>query len=220
MTDKIHVVKYSELLHDVSLCNESYSRHVLAKDVFVRFERLQVVLCLPLEAVTPVARTSTFDNIDSAAQNSFSKQVESTTRSSSIRTAKMAILSSPLDYISSTPIVTRVLTASTLFASLLYFFLRWHGEKAYSLPYLTLVPGSSIFYPWTFFTAGLVETNIIQVRSIDCILITRLIVLEAFLHAFICTSLFSIFGAIMGNGRNNQVYCDSDHDSKYHHMRR
>ncbi|THH11605.1 hypothetical protein EW145_g529 [Phellinidium pouzarii] len=71
----------------------------------------------------------------------------------------MAILSSPLQLISSTPVTTRSFTAATLGFSLLYYLLRWHDSKPYSTPYLTLIPGESIFYPWTLVTAGLVEVT-------------------------------------------------------------
>ncbi|KAI5116331.1 hypothetical protein M0805_003544 [Coniferiporia weirii] len=74
----------------------------------------------------------------------------------------MAILSSPLQLISSTPLTTRLFTATTVAFSLLYYLLRWHDSKPYSTPYLTLVPGESILYPWTLVTAGLVEVTVIE----------------------------------------------------------
>ncbi|KZT30828.1 eukaryotic integral membrane protein [Neolentinus lepideus HHB14362 ss-1] len=74
----------------------------------------------------------------------------------------MALLSSPLQYITSTPPVTRAFTAATVLCSGLYFWLSWRNNDAYSAPYLTLIPGASIFYPWTFLTAGLVETSVIE----------------------------------------------------------
>ncbi|KAL0951536.1 hypothetical protein HGRIS_008220 [Hohenbuehelia grisea] len=72
----------------------------------------------------------------------------------------MAILTSPLQVLTSTPPVTRGWTAATIVASALYAWLRWNGTV--SEPYLTLVPGSSIFYPWTFLTSALVETSIFE----------------------------------------------------------
>ncbi|TFK56659.1 eukaryotic integral membrane protein [Heliocybe sulcata] len=78
----------------------------------------------------------------------------------------MAVLSSPLQYITSTPPVTRAFTAATVVCSSLYFWLSWRNDNAYSAPYLTLIPGASIFYPWTFLTAGLVETSVIEASSI------------------------------------------------------
>ncbi|KAL5535843.1 hypothetical protein ACEPAF_3937 [Sanghuangporus sanghuang] len=74
----------------------------------------------------------------------------------------MAILSSPLQLISSTPLTTRCYTGATIAFSLLYQLIRWNDWPPYSTPYLTLIPGSSLFYPWTFFTAGLVEVTILE----------------------------------------------------------
>ncbi|GBE77731.1 hypothetical protein SCP_0106130 [Sparassis crispa] len=74
----------------------------------------------------------------------------------------MAILSSaPLHFISSVPPVTRAFTAATVAFSLLYYSLRWTSDSS-STAYLVLVPGSSIFFPWTFFTSAFVETTVIE----------------------------------------------------------
>ncbi|KAF5368618.1 hypothetical protein D9758_002269 [Tetrapyrgos nigripes] len=67
----------------------------------------------------------------------------------------MAILQSPLTFIASIPPVTRYYTLSTVVLSGVYGWLSWNGT--YTTPYLTLVPGSSLFYPWTFVTSALVE---------------------------------------------------------------
>jgi len=72
------------------------------------------------------------------------------------------ILSSPLQYIVSTPIVTRGFVAATILSTLVYYWIEWQTGDPFSVSYLILVPGSSIFYPWTFFTAGLVETSLIE----------------------------------------------------------
>lgn len=82
----------------------------------------------------------------------------------------MAVLSSPLQYITSTPPVTRAWTAATVFCSGLYFWLAWRNNDDYTAPWLTLIPGSSLFYPWTLVTAGLVETSVIE------LLVTLLVV--------------------------------------------
>ncbi|KAI0785034.1 DUF1751-domain-containing protein [Abortiporus biennis] len=75
----------------------------------------------------------------------------------------MAILSSaPLQFIASIPPVTRAWTAATVVFSLIYYTLWWSAGRDLQVPYLVLVPGSSIFYPWTFFTSALVETSIIE----------------------------------------------------------
>ncbi|KAA1467990.1 DUF1751-domain-containing protein [Dentipellis sp. KUC8613] len=71
----------------------------------------------------------------------------------------MAILSSPLLVVASVPPVTRYFTAATVVFSLLYFWLTW-TTSPFAAPYLTLIPGGSLFYPWTFFTSVFVETTI------------------------------------------------------------
>jgi len=72
----------------------------------------------------------------------------------------MAVLPSPLLFIASIPPVTRGFTAATIVSSLFYAWLRWNGTV--DAPYLTVVPGSSLFYPWTFVTSVLVETSIFE----------------------------------------------------------
>ena len=76
----------------------------------------------------------------------------------------MAVLSlAPLQLVSSIPPATRAITAATVLFSLLYYFLRWSSDEAFSAPYLVLVPGSCLFYPWTFLTSAFVESTIIEV---------------------------------------------------------
>ncbi|KAJ6503352.1 eukaryotic integral membrane protein [Mycena vitilis] len=72
----------------------------------------------------------------------------------------MAVLPSPLLFLASIPPVTRGFTTATIVASLFYAWLRWNGTT--DTPYLTVVPGSSLFYPWTFVTSVLVETSIFE----------------------------------------------------------
>ncbi|KAJ7808223.1 hypothetical protein B0H14DRAFT_2870581 [Mycena olivaceomarginata] len=74
----------------------------------------------------------------------------------------MAVLPSPLLFLASIPPVTRGFTAATVVLSLLYAWLVWTGATV-NAPYLTVVPGSSLFYPWTFVTSVLVETSIFEV---------------------------------------------------------
>jgi hypothetical protein len=64
--------------------------------------------------------------------------------------------------IASIPPVTRAFTAATITSTLVYAWLRWQYGLSYN-PYLTLSPGSSVFYPWTFVTSGLMEINLIEV---------------------------------------------------------
>ncbi len=78
----------------------------------------------------------------------------------------MAILSSaPLQFVASIPLATRVITAATIVLSLAYYFLRWSGTQVTALPWLVLLPGSSIFYPWTFLTSAFVESTVLEVRA-------------------------------------------------------
>lgn len=79
----------------------------------------------------------------------------------------MAILTSPISFITSIPPVTRAFTVATVLGSAFYAWLEWNGILA--APYLVVVPGSSLFYPWTLVTSALVETTIIEV----CILLFR-----------------------------------------------
>ncbi|KAF8560032.1 DUF1751-domain-containing protein [Imleria badia] len=73
----------------------------------------------------------------------------------------MAILSTPLQYLTSIPPVTRGFVAATIAATSLYLWIQWSTGTVY-IPWLTLVPGSSLFYPWTFATSALVEVTIIE----------------------------------------------------------
>lgn len=77
----------------------------------------------------------------------------------------MTILSSPIQYVASTPPVTRAFAAVTVVLSLLYHWISWSSSDPYVAPYLILVPGTSILYPWSLLTAGLVETSLIEVRD-------------------------------------------------------
>ena len=75
--------------------------------------------------------------------------------------SSMAILSLSAA-ISSIPPTTRGFIVLTVVFTLLYNWLRWQFALDYN-PYLTLVPGSCLFHPWTLLTAGFVETSIIGV---------------------------------------------------------
>ena len=74
----------------------------------------------------------------------------------------MAVFS-PIQLIASVPPLTRFFTVATASLSLFYLYLQWKSDATYPLPYLTLVPGTSLFYPWTFFTSVFVETTIYEV---------------------------------------------------------
>ena len=72
----------------------------------------------------------------------------------------MAILSTPLQILESIPTTTKWFTAATVVSSLGYLIF----ISPQSAPYLYMVPGNSLFYPWTFATAGLIEPSYIGVR--------------------------------------------------------
>lgn len=75
-----------------------------------------------------------------------------------------ALLSSPLQIIKSTPATTREFVAGVVVLSVVNGYLRYHSEPPNSfIPYLTVVPGQSFLFPWTFFTAGFVEQNFLEV---------------------------------------------------------
>ncbi|CAA7265917.1 unnamed protein product [Cyclocybe aegerita] len=74
----------------------------------------------------------------------------------------MAVLSSPLVLIQSVPPVTRAYTVATVVSSALYGWLCWKGSRTEAAQYMTLVPGSALFSPWTLFTSSLVETTIFE----------------------------------------------------------
>jgi len=75
----------------------------------------------------------------------------------------MAILSSPLQYILSTPPATRTFTSLLVLISGVYYWLQWRQPDDRSIPYLTLVPGVSWIYPWTLLTSSFVEKSVIEV---------------------------------------------------------
>jgi len=73
----------------------------------------------------------------------------------------MAVFS-PVQLIASIPPATRLLTTATVFLSLSFLYLQWKNETSYPLQYLAVVPASSLFYPWTFFTSVFVETTMYE----------------------------------------------------------
>jgi hypothetical protein len=92
-----------------------------------------------------------------------------------------------LPFLQNIPIGTRILTGTLVLFSLLHQVLsqldanratsaydgvpETKNGDAYGVatasPYLVLVPGKSFWFPWTFLTAGWVETNIIQVSHLS-----------------------------------------------------
>ncbi|KAF8632980.1 hypothetical protein AX15_001577 [Amanita polypyramis BW_CC] len=74
----------------------------------------------------------------------------------------MVVLSSPLSLVLSVPPVTRAFTAATVLSSAIYAWLWWSGIAQEAAPYITVVPGASLFYPWTLVTSAFVETSIME----------------------------------------------------------
>lgn len=119
----------------------------------------------------------------------------------------MAVLSSaPLQFVTSIPPVTRAFTAATVIASLVYYWLWWTSDKDFSVPYLVLVPGSSLFYPWTFVTSAFVETSVFEVciQSFKAGVFTHWY--TAIVHPPCDTSLSTILGATMGCNGDLEVH--------------
>lgn len=79
------------------------------------------------------------------------------------RTASMAVLSSPLILIQSIPPVTRIFTLTTIACSGLYAWFWWKGLASEAADYMTVVPGSALFHPWTLVTSMFVETTVFEV---------------------------------------------------------
>lgn len=91
----------------------------------------------------------------------------------------MTILSSPVQYVASTPPVTRAFTAATVVLSFLYYWISWTSNDPFAAPYLILVPGTSMFYPWSLLTAGLVETTLVEVCDLPVFTFGRALTLAA-----------------------------------------
>ncbi|KAG8716939.1 hypothetical protein FRC08_008512 [Ceratobasidium sp. 394] len=85
----------------------------------------------------------------------------------------MALLTSPLTIIQQTPPTTKIFTACTVVFSLGYIMgsyyappvperslTNWAGPDHF--PYLVVLPGSVLWYPWTLLTSVFVETRIIE----------------------------------------------------------
>lgn len=77
---------------------------------------------------------------------------------------KMAVLSSPLVLLQSVPPVTRAFTGLTIVSSALYAYLSWKGWETEAAHYMTIVPGSAFYAPWTLLTSAFVEPTIFEVN--------------------------------------------------------
>lgn len=64
------------------------------------------------------------------------------------------------------PPVTRAILSAIASFTFLYGIARWRqfdGTLGGPIPYLTLVPSKSLYYPWTFLSASFVEPNLFTV---------------------------------------------------------
>jgi hypothetical protein len=135
-------------------------------------------------------------------------------------TSFMAVFS-PIQLIASVPPLTRFFTLATFLLSLFYLYLQWKSDATYPLPYLTLVPGSSLFYPWTFFTSAFVETTIYEVcchphsqlnGSSDATFL-------AHLHAHRHPPLSPLPRAALGCCRDHKIHRSHGHFFQYYRIR-
>nr|BDS00033.1 hypothesis protein 2 [Mycoleptodonoides aitchisonii] len=132
----------------------------------------------------------------------------------------MAVLSfAPLQFVASIPPATRAFTAVTIAFSLLYYFLAWTSNDDFSVPYLVLVPGSSIFYPWTFLTSAFVETNVIEVRVSPGYSSNYAELLSAYCNPPSNSGISKILGTSMGSCRDSEVHCGVYHCVEHHCLR-
>lgn len=136
----------------------------------------------------------------------------------------MAVLSlAPLQFIASIPPVTRAFTAATVVSSLLYYWLAWTTEGEYSPPYLVLIPGTSFFYPYTFFTSAFVETTLIEVcarprRNVFTTSDLTTVLVDC--YAYLCSCISEIFGTTLGGDGDSEVHRCYNHRLQHHRVLR
>jgi len=130
----------------------------------------------------------------------------------------MAILSTPFQYLAAIPPVTRAWTAATIVSTLFYFWVVYKTHSDYA-PYITLVPGSSVFYPWTFLSSALVETSIIEVcTTVASPLIAKADKIIVLCYTYCDTRIVTVFGTALGNHRNNQIHGGVNRDVKHNRV--
>lgn len=76
----------------------------------------------------------------------------------------MALLNSPLQTFMNIPPATKAFTIITVLLSGTYLYLSSQqiSNEGASFPYLVMVPGSAVWYPWTIITSGFVELHFIE----------------------------------------------------------
>lgn len=114
---------------------------------------------------------------------------------------KMAVLSSPLVLLQSVPPVTRAFTGLTIVSSALYAYLCWKGWETEAAHYMTIVPGSAFYAPWTLLTSAFVEPNIFEVSVTGMSPAVKLLFTQTLavyrLNNF-CSPVSQIPGTLMG----------------------
>ncbi|KAL9624951.1 MAG: hypothetical protein Q9160_000998 [Pyrenula sp. 1 TL-2023] len=126
------------------------------------------------------------------------------------------------------PPITRVLLLTLLASSFLYNLARWRqistmpqGQIAkVSVPYLALVPASSLLNPWTFLTTTFVEQNIFNLlinaaalffggkyleRAWGSKEFGKVILVASFVPNLTATLAYILWGAMFGTGETAQV---------------
>lgn len=129
------------------------------------------------------------------------------------------------------PPATRVFLVSLLTLSLLYNIARWRQigstggtpETEPIIPYLTLVPSTFLFYPWTLITATFVEQNIFTVllnmatvfyagkyleRAWGSREFSKFILTVSVIPNVVMIPVYIIWGAVMGNTTRGYVRRD------------
>jgi len=83
----------------------------------------------------------------------------------------MALLSTPLQTFQSTPPATKAIGLIILLSSLIFQYLYYVQaqaspvglvDTAATFPYIVMVPGSWMWYPWTIITSSFVETRVLE----------------------------------------------------------
>src|SRR5258706_1150486 len=91
-----------------------------------------------------------------------------------------ALLTSPWHSTASTPPATRAFTIMLVILSAANWYFKYSTQiDVPYIPYLTLVPGDFIFYPWTLLSAGFVETHFFEVGQTPYLPLTILLSLNS-----------------------------------------
>ena len=116
----------------------------------------------------------------------------------------MVVLSTPLVLLQSIPPVTRAFSFATAVSTSLYAYLTWKGFEADASYYMTVVPGTAIYAPWTLFTSALVEISIFEVSNASTPTEFRSRNHRAvYRDTSLCSSITKILGAGLGKPRNS-----------------